>query len=261
MKKNLLLLFCLSIFIIAAVGCSDNPADNESQAHLSITAFDAPPPEGIEHLYLNIIEISAHHDENGWLTLTDIDTTIDFLELVNGVTVNLFDDSIAAGFYSQIRLVVSDTNFIVVDSVSYPLTIPSGTQTGVKLNLHEEIAAGEFLSLMIDFDISKSVIVANGEYKLKPTYNLFKENISGTILGTVADTLGSPIENALVEAAGSSYTTSTLTDNNGMYLFILPIDTYDLTASLDSTSITDTTYIGVVLNASDSLFGYDFIIE
>jgi len=261
MQKNLLLLCCLSIFMIMAIGCSDNPTDNEGLARLSLTAFDAPPPDGIEHLYLHIVEVSAHHEDNGWMTLTDIDTTIDFLELVNGVTINLFDDSVGTGFYSQIRLVVSDTNFIVVDSITYPLTIPSGTQTGVKLNLDEEISAGEFVSLMIDFDISKSVIVANGAYKLKPTYNMFKENLSGTISGSVSDTLGAPSVNALVEATSSSYSTSTITDSLGFYMLILPVETYSLSAMIDTNSVVDTSYTGIVLNASDSLFGYDFIIQ
>jgi len=260
MQKYLVILL-FSLILLLVVGCSDNPAEPEGQARLSITTFDTPPPAGVEHLYLNIIEVSAHHADNGWTTLADIDTTIDFLELVNGVTVNLFDDSVASGFYSQIRLLLSDTNTIVIDSVSYPLTIPSGTQTGVKLNLDEELSSGEFVSLMVDFDISKSVIVANGQYKLKPTYNLFKENQSGTISGVVTDTLLAPIFNAMVEATSTTYSTSTLTDSNGVYMLILPIGSYDLSATLDSTSVTDTSYSAVTLNSSDSLSGYNFIIQ
>ena len=256
----MLLTLLASAFII---GCSDdNPSDStQGMARMSITAFDAPPPEGIEHLYLNIVEVSVHNEDNGWMVLSDIDTTIDFLELINGVSVNLVDDSVPSGFYSQLRLVVSDSNEIVVDSVSYPLTIPSGTQTGVKLNLDFNLNADEFVHLYVDFDVSKSVIVANNEFKLKPTYRVFKEDLSGTISGTVTDTLSNPIANVMVEAASTEYSTATLTDSLGAYMLILPTGSYDLSAMLDSTSVTDTTYIGVLLNAGDSLSGYDFIVQ
>ena len=261
MKRIFLLLCSILLVAIVAIGCSDNPAKPEGQGRLSLTAFDAPAPEGIEHLYIHIVEISAHHEDNGWMTLADIDTTIDFLELVNGITINLFDDSIPSGYYSQIRLLLNDSNTIVVDSVTYPLTIPSGTQTGIKLNLDEQVSPGEFVSLMVDFDLSKSVIVANNNYKLKPTYNMFKEDVSGMISGMVTDTLGAPVNNVMIDAVSSMYSTSTITDSSGNYLLILPVGVYSLSAQLDSTSIVDTTYTDINLMASDSLTGYNFIIQ
>ena len=261
MKKTFLLLCSIILVAIVANGCSDNPTTTDGQGRLSITTFDAPAPDGIEHLYLHIIEISAHHEDNGWMTLSDIDTTIDFLELVNGITVNLFDDSIPSGYYSQIRLLLDDSNTIVIDSITYPLTIPSGTQTGIKLNLDEQLSPGEFVSLMVDFDLSKSVIVANNEYKLKPTYNMFKEDLSGSISGIVTDTLGAPIDNVMIDAISTGYSTSTITDSTGNYLLILPVGVYSLTAMLDSTSVVDTTYHDINLMSGDSLSGYNFIIQ
>lgn len=263
MKKLLLLTFCVAVMALFIVSCSDeNPAESQdNMARIKITAFDAPAPDGIEHLYLNIIEVAIHHEENGWITFSDVDTTIDFLELINGVNVVLADGEITPGHYSQLRLILSDTNEIVVESITYPLTIPSGTQTGVKLNLDFDISAGEFVHLFVDFDVSQSVIVANNQFKLKPTYRVFKEDISGTISGIVSDTLSNPIADVVVEAVADSYQTSTITDEAGAYMLILPLGIYNVSTVLDTSQTADTAYTNIILMAGDSLKGYDFIIQ
>lgn len=280
MKRLLVLSFVLlAALSLMIVGCS---SDNDSNLltnnntlgstntntveeytgppRLSVTFFDKPAPEGIEHLYLHVTKVGIHHEDSGWM-YNDIDTTIDFLELVNGITVTLFDDTIPEGYYSQMRLVLGEGNEIVVDSMTYPLTVPSGMQTGVKLNFDFSIYQDEFIRLYVDFDVSKSVIVANDNYKLKPTYRVFKEDISATLGGMVTDSDGFGISNALVEANSSEYSTATYTDSTGYYMFILPMGTYDIEAIPDSGYIVDTSYTGVMLNAGDALMGFDFVIS
>lgn len=263
MKRIIILSASLILVLGIIFGCSDKTLteNGSNTGRLVITAFDAPPPEGIEHLFLNVVEVSAHHEDQGWLTLNNVDTTIDFLELINGVTVVLVDDTVPSGYYSQLRLVLSDTNQIVVNDITHPLTVPSGTQTGVKLNLDFEINNDEFVNLYIDFDVSKSVVVANESFKLKPTYRVFKEDISGTISGNVTDTLENPLENVVIEATGLSYSTSTLTDEFGNYLLTLPFGLYEISAALDANSAADTTYTGIALSAGDNLTGFDFVIK
>ena len=261
MKKLLLLSIGTVLLFAFLYGCSDKPTENENnQARMVITAFDSPAPEGVEHLYLNIIEVSVHHEDEGWITMTDVDTTVDFLELINGVSVVLADDSVPTGYYSQLRLVVSDTNEIVVKDKSHPLTIPSGTQTGVKLNLDFSLDDGEFVNLYVDFDVAKSVLVASDVFMLKPTYRVFKETLSGTIAGTVTDTLNNPVAGVTIYASELLYSTSTITNSMGNYLLTLPFGLYEIRAMIDSASTTDTTYTGVSLNAGDNLTGYDFVI-
>ena len=86
---------------------------------------------------------------------------------------------------------------------------------------------------------------------LHPTFHLFKEMISGTIAGTVSDTLGAPFENIVIEAVSATYSTSTLTDSLGQYLLTLPMETYNISTVLDTTMSADTSYSDVVLNAGD----------
>ena len=83
---------------------------------------------------------------------------------------------------------------------------------------------------------------------------------SGTISGTVTDTLSNPVTGVTVYAAELLYSTSTITNSLGQYLLTLPFGLYEIRAMIDSASMTDTTYTGVALNAGDNLTGYDFVI-
>lgn len=277
MKQMIFIFVCALLAVALIIGCSNNNDQNSNlllngnsnpnvvdsyvgPPRLAITFFDKPAPDGIEHLYLNVVKIGIKKEDAKWI-YKDVDTTIDFLELVNGVTVTLVDDTIPEGHYEQMRFVLGDQNTIVVDSMTYPLTIPSGQQTGVKLNFDFDISQNEFVRLYVDFDVYKSVVVANGEFKLKPSYRVFKEDISGTVAGMVTDDTGAPLANVMVDAQSVDYSTSTYTDSSGGYMFILPEGTYDVSAVADSGFVVDTSYSGVMLNAGDALTGFDFVIS
>lgn len=274
MKKFLLITF-LVIAMLIAYGCEreDNldektnlisntdPVNLSSQARIKITAFDAPAPEGIEKILLNIIEVSIHSEENGWQILSNVDTTIDFLELVNGVTVVLADDSVPVGMYNQIRLLLADNNHLVIHGEEHDMKVPSGLTSGLKLHYEDTLVAGEFVELYVDFDLSKAIVQGSDKYLLHPSFNIFQKDISATLGGIVTDTLGQPLENIMIKASAEVYATSTMTDSLGYYMFTLPGGVYDIMAELDSTMTADTAYIDVVLNPGDALTGIDFVIQ
>ena len=266
----------ISAFLMIFIGCSTTNEENnsliandilstntdvryEGPPRLAVTFFDKPALKRIEHLYLDVQQIGIHMKESIW-RYKDVDTTIDFLELVNGVTVTLFDDTIPEGYYTQIRLILGQENLIVVDSVTHKLTVPCGEETGIKLNLDFEIRQDEFVHLYVDFDVSESVICTGNGYKLKPTYRVFKQDVSATLAGTVTDNNSLPLAGILINAHSDDYNTATYTDSTGGYMFILPEGTYDIAAVADSGSLVNKTYTGVTLQAGDALTGYDFVI-
>lgn len=260
--KRMLILLALAALI---VGCGDdNPADTTEPGYgrLTIEMFDAPPPDGIEQILLAVTEIRVNRDDESWETVREADTVIDVLELTNGNTVMLVDDSLLEGHYNQIRLLLADSCKIVVDSVMHDLTVPSGTTSGFKINMDFDISEGELIEIYLDFDAAKSVVVANGSFKLKPTVHACKKALSASVAGTVTDTSGAFVENAAVEAATATDTTTTYTDSTGGYKLILPFGVYTISASAVGYTATDTTYTDVVLDAYNfELTGYDFILE
>ncbi|MBM5812529.1 MAG: DUF4382 domain-containing protein [Gammaproteobacteria bacterium] len=121
---------------------------------------------------------------------------IDLLQLQDGVTDDLLrNQSVAAGQYEWLRLAVvaernrNDASYIRLDNGNqYPLYVPSGAETGLKLVRPFTVAQGGITRLVVDFDLRKSVIAPPGlapNYLLKPTLRLVDELQTGTLEGQV----------------------------------------------------------------------------
>ena len=117
---------------------------------------------------------------------------LDLLALSGGQAEVLLDDfALPAGHYVWIRLMVDtagtrDSTIVLVGGVEHELTIPSGDQTGLKLNRGFNVPAGGSADFTIDFDLRKSVhVTGTGEYMLRPTLRLADNTLVGAIAGTV----------------------------------------------------------------------------
>jgi hypothetical protein len=132
-------------------------------------------PLDVQEVWITILSVEIHSALAGWQTV--VDSTPDGVEF-NLLT--LIDKPAEVGIkelapdvYTQIRLILSAANWITVDGVTYPLIIPSGEQTGVKLTGDFELAAGGTVKILLDFDAEKSVHMAkDGKYQLKPTITI-----------------------------------------------------------------------------------------
>ena len=102
------------------------------------------------------------------------------------------NETIPSGEYEWIRLDVNAENDGVMDSYlvlndgsTHELKIPSGSTSGLKINNVGFIEPNTHLGLTIDFDLSKSVVLAAGEYLLKPVLRLVNNNTVGSINGKI----------------------------------------------------------------------------
>ncbi len=102
------------------------------------------------------------------------------LELMANNPVVLAHASVPAGTYKQIRLVLDDnTSISITDGTTHPLTVPSGEQTGIKIDGVFEVPAGKLYTLDIDLDPGRSVHYAPGNgYMLKPVITLTGSDIN-----------------------------------------------------------------------------------
>jgi len=268
MKKYLLILLTLSIVLI--IGCDSNSEKETETGQIIIRAFDAPFQGNVEHIFLNIVEVSVHKSDSesesdtlsDWIVLSDTDTTIDFLELVNGEMAMLVQTELEAGHYSQQRLLLGDSSAIVVDGNTYDLKVPSGSQSGVKFNLGFSIAPDEIVEFYLDFDAERSIhkYANDDRYILQPTFCVFKSKSSGIIAGTVINTSGSGIQNISVYAIAGDDSIATLTNESGAYMLILLAGIYDVSAR-GYNLYADTIYLAVQLNAEEHLTNFDFIMK
>jgi len=58
---------------------------------------------------------------------------------VNGKDTLLVTDEIPSGMLSQIRLILGENNSVMVDSIVYDIKTPSAQESGLKLNVHQDI--------------------------------------------------------------------------------------------------------------------------
>jgi hypothetical protein len=71
-------------------------------------------------------------DGEGSIALTDETRKIDLLQLQDGNTALLADGvTVPKGEYSQLRFVLGDENYIVVDGSKQSLEVPGGQQSGI----------------------------------------------------------------------------------------------------------------------------------
>ena len=248
----------LFVLLLALWQCSENnttePPTNGGEGSIRLTLIDSPST--LDSVVICVSRVEVHKSgsdttEGSWTVINDSLRYFDLLLLQNGASAVLGDTSLSAGKYTQIRLIVENCNYVVDDGVKYPLTIPSGTQTGIKLNHSFEIESEKLYELYLDFNVDKSIIITgNGQYKLKPTIRVVPVVISGQISGQVLPLDADPTIWALVGAD----TASTFTDLDGFFkLMALPEGTYDVhIIPADTLMYQDTTIANVSVVANQN---------
>jgi len=181
----------LALFSLLLLGFSSCKKDSQ-KSRLTVYLTDAPAAYDAVNLEILGVEIKANSDpgETGWqvMPLAVSPMTCDLLEFTNGMDLLLSSMELPAGKISQLRLILSNGNTIVVNGMQepLPLDVPSGQESGLKFNIHADLVAGIEYKLWIDFDASRSVVEdGNGGYKLKPLIRTYTEATSGAIKGVI----------------------------------------------------------------------------
>ncbi len=258
MKKLATLFFLFIAGAIMFFGCSkNNPSSPESTTGmLKVMMVDSPADYSAVNIVIDSVQahITSSDSISGWFTLNNKQATYNLLALVNGANAVIGEANLQAGTYSQIRLFVGSGSNLVMNGQTYSLTIPSGFQTGIKLNVDANVQAGTAYLLTLDFDANRSIIstgsLLNLQFKLKPVIRVVTTATTGIISGAVSpDSVASS-----VWAISGSDTVSTSTDASGGFkLQYLPPSTYSVTiAPEDNTVYSDTTITNVNVTASNT---------
>jgi hypothetical protein len=119
--------------------------------------------------------------------------SIDLLQQTGGASALLLDGVVVpAGKVNWVRLVLADDpGNIVLSTGSFLLTVPSGSQTGLKLNQGFVVPEDGEAKVYIDFDVRKSIVEVQSSvspsYKLKPALRMVED--FGAIVGEVDEDL------------------------------------------------------------------------
>jgi hypothetical protein len=183
----------LALFGLSACGSGSG---SSSSGRLTVGLTDAPV-DGATSVVVAFTGIDLH-GADGTTTSVNFAATqhIDLLKLQGGATGILTQGTaVPAGDYQWLRLKVladKDTqneSYITLSNGSqYPLYIPSGAETGLKLVSGFTVAQGGTTSLLVEFDLRKSVTAPQGQgpdYILKPALRVINELQVGKIAATV----------------------------------------------------------------------------
>lgn len=140
----------------------------EQQARMTVKMTDAPA----NYLAVNVdvIGVSVNTAGGGWIDLPVQAGVYDLLQLQNNVTVVLANNVvIPTGRINQVRLLLGPNNSITTTTGTFPLTIPSGQESGLKINVNYDIINNANVIMVLDFDAGASVVEnGNGSFSLKP---------------------------------------------------------------------------------------------
>lgn len=258
MKSNYtqLLAIIIALGMVLFTGC-DSTDSTPEMGTLEVRMHDAPAEFDEVNIFVERVEVNPSQNENsGWQVLSEPQQAYNLLELVNGAYEVLGSAELEAGTYEQIRLIIGQegTN-IVVNGEQKALFVPSGAQTGVKLNVNAEISEGITYVLLLDFDADRSVVDSQQgqSYLLQPVIRATNEAITGNIGGSVnVDATLRAILNAGTAEADTVSTTISDEETGEFLLVGLEENSYTVTVEPRVDGYTGTEFDNVEVTVGDT---------
>ena len=173
--KRKILIFSAILFSASIVFISCNKDKTEGTSTLHVRLTDAPTV--YEEVNVDIREVRVKFSDDtlsnsGWVTLTTYPGMYNLLAYQNGVDTLLGTGIFPTQVVKEIRFVLGPNNTIKDAGVVYPLTIPSGSESGLKLKINKALHA-TLETIIIDFDAALSVKKeGTGDYKLRPVLKI-----------------------------------------------------------------------------------------
>ena len=168
MKTKHLLLCCMLLTSIGFISCKKN---NSSTSNLQVKLTDSPASYDAVNVDIQQVKINFRDDSTGWVSLTTNAKVYNLLALQNGVETLLATGTVQTGLVKEIRLILGNSNTIIDGGVSYPLTVPSGSESGLKIKVGKSLNA-TLENLVIDFDAALSISQESTGYKLRPVLKI-----------------------------------------------------------------------------------------
>jgi hypothetical protein len=231
MKLNTILaLLFVSTTALAIYSCSKDHSASASADKSRLQVFLTDDPGNYDEVVIDVQDIMINYSSdstNGWESLPNVNKgSYDILKLVNDKDTLLGDAELNPGKIEQIRLILGPNNYVTVDGEKIPLTTPSAQQSGLKLNVNQDVNAGITYKLLLDFDASRSIVkTGSGKYILKPVIRTSLDAIGGSIKGYV---LPDSVNTAVYAIQGADTITGTYTSNGGYMVKGLNAGSYTL---------------------------------
>lgn len=201
------LLLALTTLGLVACGGGSEGGGGSAMGAMSVSLTDAPLDDAQE-VWIQVHGIAFKREGAApevVQNLTPSPRRLDLLEYQQGRVAVLLDHvPFEAGRYEWLRLIVDTEanvrdSYLMIDGQECELRVPSGSESGLKLNRGFTVPASGSLALTIDFDLRKSVHAPPGQasgacaqgYLLRPTLRVVDDAAVGALAGQVTFASGS----------------------------------------------------------------------
>lgn len=177
------LYFTLFLILTFLLGCKKKTDDFPQTGNFIVHLTDSPAD--YDHIYLDIQSIEVNHSSQGWIRIgPTVPGILDILKFNNTFDTLIANAELPVGSLGQIRMVLGSNNTLVVNGITRNLSIPSGGQSGLKININVAIEADGTTEHWLDFKAGSSIIeLGNGNYQMIPVLRSFSAQANGKIVG------------------------------------------------------------------------------
>lgn len=246
MRTSVIVSAAVAVLLFTAPSCNKDKDTGRLHARM----MDSPIAGNVEEVNIDIQGAEAHLAGAGWINLPVQNGVYNLLDFVNGVDTLFINSDIPAGKLTQFRLILGAQNSIKVDNNLHSLRVPSGSQSGLKINVNEEITDAATTVLFLDFDAGRSIKQnGNGEYELHPVIRGFNATQTGAITGHYAAAAGSGV---VVEAQNGNQFFTTYADRRTGHFMLrgLPPGSYTVRVYVpDVAAAVSVSVVNVTANA------------
>jgi hypothetical protein len=176
MKKSSIKYLAAFVALVVIIFVSCSKENNTDTSTLQIRLTDGPT--NLAEVNVDIREINVKFSDdsssgNGWISMPTNVGIYNLLGLQNGVDTLLASLALPKDIIREIRFVLGPNNSVKdTTGVVFPLVIPSGGQSGLKIKVSKKLSAS-LETLLIDFDAALSIKKEGiGDYKLRPVLKI-----------------------------------------------------------------------------------------
>jgi hypothetical protein len=197
---NKLIQVLLLGIILSPLACVDNEA---LRGRITLTLTDAPTDaDHIKEVNISITRIEVLKEgSQAWQAIKSFEDpiTVNLLEYTQGEYYDLTEQYLTPGTYKGLRLqlnlanvdngltVFPQSNLIFTNGTQEALFVEDGNDNYAEVMREFEIATNQTTFLTLDFDVRKSIILVDGEHKLRPIMRVVDTQKAGGVGGQFRD--------------------------------------------------------------------------
>lgn len=162
-SRTIIITACIMLSLIAC---------KNGKRELQVLLTDAPAE--YEEVNIEIVDVKVNYNKDtaSWVSLSTNAGIYNLLDFQDSITTPIANGTVPEGTVKELRLILGSNNTVKVNQQTYPLTLTSQGQSGLKIKLNKKLEK-DLNVITIDFDAAQSVVKEqNGEYKLHPVIML-----------------------------------------------------------------------------------------